>query len=87
MQQAFGTIGTDPSAIPKIVAVYKDILTNKVMEHNARVSESETGPAKIEYPYNIKIQLPTENKVSVGGAFPNVDTRSIDAILKARGVQ
>ena len=66
MQQAFGTIGTDPSAIPKIVAVYKDILTNKVMEHNARVAESETGPAKIEYPYNIKIQLP-EEKMSIGG--------------------
>jgi hypothetical protein len=66
MQQAFGTIGTDPSAIPKIVAVYKDILTNKVMEHNSRVTESETGPAKIEYPYNIKIQLP-EEKMSIGG--------------------
>ena len=87
MQQAFGTIGTDPAAIPKIVAVYKDILTNKVMEHNARVSESETGPAKIEYPYNIKIQLPTENKAPVNGAFPNVDMRSIDAILQSRGVR
>jgi len=87
MQQAFGTIGTDPSAIPKIVAVYKDILTNKVMEHNARVSESETGAAKIEYPYNIKIKLPEEVKAPVAGAFPNVDVRSIDAILNSRGVK
>jgi hypothetical protein len=87
MQQAFGTIGTDPSAIPKIVAVYKDILTNKVMEHNARVKESETGPAKIEYPYNIKVNLPETPKAPTTGALPNINYQSLDAILNSRGVK
>jgi hypothetical protein len=87
MQQAFGTIGTDPSAIPKIVAVYKDILTNKVMEHNARVKESETGPAKIEYPYNIKVNLPETPKAPTTGALPNINYQSLDAILNSRGVR
>jgi hypothetical protein len=87
MQQAFGTIGTDPSAIPKIVAVYKDILTNKVMEHNARVKESETGPAKIEYPYNIKVNLPETAKAPTTGALPNINYQSLDAILNSRGVK
>jgi hypothetical protein len=58
MQQAFGTIGTDPAAIPKIVTVYKDILISKANEHNARVKQSEEGPAKIKYAYDITVKVP-----------------------------
>jgi hypothetical protein len=58
MQKAFGTIGTDPAAIPKIVAVQKDILLSKAKEHNARVEETEVGPAKMKYAHSIKIKLP-----------------------------
>jgi hypothetical protein len=58
MQQAFGTIGTDPQAIPKIVAVYKDILVSKANEHNARVKQSEEGPAKMKYAYDITVKVP-----------------------------
>jgi hypothetical protein len=87
MQEAFGTIGTDPAAIPKIVAVYKDILTNKAIEHNARVKQSEEGPAKMKFAYDISIKVPETAKPPTGGAFPNVDMRSIDAILNSRGVK
>ena len=87
MQEAFGTIGTDPAAIPKIVAVYKDILTNKAIEHNARVKQSEEGPAKMKFAYDISIKVPETAKPPAGGAFPNVDMRSIDAILNSRGVK
>jgi hypothetical protein len=87
MQKAFGTIGTDPAAIPKIVAVQKDILLSKAKEHNARVEETEVGPAKMKYAHSIKIKLPEEAKTPAGGAFPNVDLRSIDAILNLRGVK
>ena len=87
MQEAFGTIGTDPAAIPKIVAVYKDILISKAKEHNARVEETEVGPAKMKYAHSIKIKLPEEVKAPAGGAFPNVDLRSIDKILNSRGVK
>jgi hypothetical protein len=87
MQEAFGTIGTDPAAIPKIVAVYKDILISKAKEHNARVEETEVGPAKMKYAHSIKIKLPEEAKAPAGGAFPNVDLRSIDKILNSRGVK
>jgi hypothetical protein len=87
MQQAFGTIGTDPAAIPKIVAVYKDILISKAKEHNDRVTETEEGPAKTKYAHSIKIKVPETTKPATTGAFPNVDTRSIDAILNARGVK
>jgi len=87
MQQAFGTIGTDPAAIPRIVKVYKDILISKANEHNQRVTETEEGPAKMKYAHSIKIKLPEESKTPTGGAFPNVDVRSIDAILNSRGVK
>ena len=87
MQQAFGTIGTDPQAIPKIVAVYKDILTDKAIQHNTRVKQSEEGPAKMKYAYDITVKLPETTKTPAGGAFPNFDVRSIDAILNSRGVK
>ena len=87
MQEAFGTIGTDPAAIPRIVKVYKDILISKAKEHNERVDETEQGPAKMKYAHSIKIKLPEENKKLTGGVFPNLDVRSIDAILNSRGVK
>ena len=65
MQQAFGTIGTDPQAIPKIVTVYKDILISKANEHNARVKQSEEGPAKMKYAYDITVKVP-EPKAPTG---------------------
>ena len=65
MQQAFGTIGTDPSAIPKIVAVYKDILTSKANEHNTRVKQSEEGPAKMKFAYDITVKVPETQKLKV----------------------
>jgi hypothetical protein len=87
MQEAFGTIGTDPSAIPRIVKVYKDILISKAKEHNDRVTETEEGPAKMKYAHSIKIKLPETAKTPTTSAFPNVDVRSIDAILNSRGVK
>jgi hypothetical protein len=73
MQQAFGTIGTDPSAIPKIVNVYKDILVTKANEHNARVKESEEGPAKMKYAYDIKIKVPEPKKPKVNNIRSRAD--------------
>jgi hypothetical protein len=85
MQEAFGTIGTDPAAIPKIVAVYKDILTNKAIEHNARVKQSEEGPAKMKFAYDISIKVPETAKPPAGGAIPNINYGKLDDLLKARG--
>jgi hypothetical protein len=65
MQKAFGTIGTDPAAIPKIVEVQKDILLSKAREHNARVDETEQGPAKMKYAHSIKIKVPETEKPKV----------------------
>jgi len=87
MQEAFGTIGTDPAAIPKIVAVYKDILTSKAKEHNDRVTETEEGPAKMKYAHSIRIKMPETSKAPATGALPNINYQSLDAILNSRGVR
>jgi hypothetical protein len=72
MQQAFGTIGTDPAAIPKIVAVYKDILTSKAIEHNARVKQSEEGPAKMKFAYDITVKIPEPKAPTNGWSIKSV---------------
>jgi len=77
MQQAFGTIGTDPKAIPKIVNVYKEILQGKVQEHNQRVAETEANG--IKYPHSIKITMP-KNVESIE------NDNSLDGQLRARGL-
>jgi hypothetical protein len=55
MQDAFGTITSDPTSLPKILAVQKEILEAKAASHNLQVKQAETGPAKMEFPYSIYI--------------------------------
>ncbi len=66
MQDAFGTITSDPTSLPKILAVQKEILEGKRISHNLQVKQAETGPAKMEFPYSIYIgeqSTPTGNQV------------------------
>ena len=60
LQQAMGSLATDPQALPRVINVYKDILEGKAKEHNRRVKEAETGPAKMEFPYSIYIPIGQE---------------------------
>jgi hypothetical protein len=55
MQDAFGTITSDPTSLPKILAVQKEILQGKAVSHNLQVKQAETGPAKMEFPFSIYI--------------------------------
>jgi hypothetical protein len=58
MQKGLGSIATDPQALPKVVNIYKEILLDKAKEHNRRVNESMSGPAKARYAYDITIPIP-----------------------------
>ena len=57
MQQAFGTITTDPSSLPKIIEIQKEALTSKAKQHNLQVQQSQQGPAQLQFPYSITIPL------------------------------
>jgi hypothetical protein len=56
LKEAIGSLGTDPSAIPRVVGVMRDVLQNKAKQHNDLVEQ--TVKKGIEYPYDIRIQLP-----------------------------
>lgn len=57
MQQAFGTITTDPTSLPKIIEIQKEALTSKAKQHNLQVQQSQQGPAQLQFPYSITIPL------------------------------
>jgi hypothetical protein len=60
MQASLGNIGTDPNALPAVVNVYKQILLDKVGEHNERVNQTvEKG---FKYPYDIRVNVAKPNK-------------------------
>jgi len=80
LKEALGNIGTDPSAIPKVVGVYRDILVGKAQQHNRQVKQTEA--KGVEYPFDISIQLP--QTAPAGGGIGNIDTSSLDAILRSR---
>ena len=58
MQASLGSIGTDPNALPSVVNVYKQVLLDKVEEHNARVGQ--TIQKGFKYPYDITVNIPKQ---------------------------
>jgi len=77
LKEALGNIGTDPTAIPAVIGVYRDVLVNKAQQHNRQVKETQA--KGVEYPFDISIGLP-EPKAQ-GGA--NVRSQA-DAILNRK---
>jgi hypothetical protein len=56
LKEAIGSLGTDPSAIPRVVGVMRDVLVNKATQHNELVRQ--TMQRGVEYPYSIEVPLP-----------------------------
>ena len=81
LKDAIGSLGTDPSALPRVVNVMRDVLINKAENHNRLVQQTiQNG---VQYPYSIEIPLP--KAAPAGSGIGNVDTSSLDAILRSRG--
>jgi hypothetical protein len=55
MQEALGTIGTDPNAIPRVLDAFASTIRGKVAEHNKRVTQAEGN--RIRFPYDLKVDL------------------------------
>lgn len=56
MQEAFGTLRTDPQSVPKIIDVFSDILKNRVSIHNDTVTSAESRGTT--FPYDVRVRLP-----------------------------
>jgi hypothetical protein len=80
LKEAIGSLGTDPSAIPRVVGVMRDVLQNKAKQHNDLVEQ--TVKKGIEYPYDIRIQLPQTAPAQTG----NVRSLADEILFRKPGV-
>jgi hypothetical protein len=60
LQDAIGNLGTDPTALPRVLDAFGDILREKVGFYNAEVTDAEARGVK--FPYNPVIKLPGAKK-------------------------
>jgi hypothetical protein len=78
LKEAIGSLGTDPSAVPRVVGVMRDVLINKAEQHNSLVQQ--TIQKGVDYPYSIEVPLPKTAPAQQGN-----DVRSAaDAILNRK---
>ena len=61
MTEAFGNINTDPQALPKILDIYENIITQKVNQHNNMVKSLKPEFFK-QLPFDPTIKLPEAEK-------------------------
>jgi len=80
LKEAIGSLGTDPSAIPRVVNVMRDVLVNKATQHNELVRQ--TMQRGVEYPYSIEVQLPKAAPAPSG----NVRSLADEIIFRKPGV-
>lgn len=79
MQEALGSLDTDPDALPRVVQVYEDVIRGRVEQHNREFAEMKANPNLANaFPYSLEIKLPERvaapEKGSVG--VPKVGTVS-----------
>ena len=55
MQQALGTLGTDPKALPNVLKAFQDVIRGKVEDYNKDVTDAESRGVK--FPYKPQIDL------------------------------
>lgn len=60
LQNAMGRLDTDPSALPDVLQITRDILASRAENHNKRVRETQQGPNPIRFPYSISIDVPQQ---------------------------
>ena len=71
LQQSMGSIATDPQALPRVINTYKQILIDKAESHNKKVEQAISGPAKMEFPFDIRVPvqnatgLPSQSAIDV----------------------
>ena len=59
MQEALGSLDTDPDALPRVVQVYEDVIRGRVEQHNREFAEMRANPNLANaFPYSLEIKLP-----------------------------
>ena len=69
MQEALGSLDTDPDALEAVVQVYEDVIRGRVEQHNAEVAQVKGN--KIPLPYDLAIKIPEKlTKPAISGPPP-----------------
>jgi hypothetical protein len=66
MQDALGTLGTDPNAMNKVLDAYAEVLKNKVADYNTDVTDAEARGVKFPYKPQIDLGIPTKPTAPAG---------------------
>lgn len=67
LQQALGGIGTDPSAMEKVINVAQDIISGRVERYN---KDAIKASQKIDFPIDMPIEMPKRKPSTAAGAPP-----------------
>ena len=67
LQQALGGLGTDPSAMEKVINVAQDIISGRVERYNKDATKASQ---KLDFPIDMPIQMPTRTAPTATGAPP-----------------
>lgn len=80
MQEAFGTLGTDPQSVPKILDTFGSILRNRVDIHNQTVTSAESRGTT--FPHDVSIKLDASPKPNVVKDIVNSGTQASSKRVK-----
>jgi hypothetical protein len=67
LQQALGGLGTDPSAMEKVINVAQDIISGRVERYNKDATKASQ---KLDFPIEMPIEMPTRTAPTATGAPP-----------------
>lgn len=93
MQEALGSLDTDPNALGRVLDVAEDVLRNRVATYNAEVTSAEQ--RGVRFPYDPVIKLPPRSSLSAkpvevrtpeGQVFTFPDQASADKFRSEAGL-
>jgi hypothetical protein len=80
LQAALGSLGTDPTALPRVLDAFGDSVRNRVDRYNQEVTGAETRGVK--FPYDPKITLPERAAPAAAAGIP---AAAIEALRSGKG--
>jgi hypothetical protein len=70
LQQALGSIGTDPTALPRVLDAFADSIRTKVELYNQDVTSAEQRGVKFPYKPQIQLKPPSSPGAASAGQIP-----------------
>jgi hypothetical protein len=92
LQQAIGTVGSDPQALDRILTFWSDLARARVDDFNSKIDQIEASGAKLPYDPRIKLpertsKLSSRDQQALNWARSNSSDPRAAEILKRLGVQ